>query len=240
MNRIARTALPAAALTVVAGALWWAQNSNPPPPAVPPAPPTLTVEVPLNAPVPDRRSHWSIAATLRWGNTGARSSNPTANVPATVWDGYVAVTCGTIVDAEPLGTELAESGDAQRGGGDRLGPVVTGDAGDSRVYWRSTTRGDWDGVRVRILGCKADAQHRGGSSLVVVTAQKRWMARLEGGMDTFVTLPVAPGASIDVHLSAELDGDTVQRARVSAAPPTLLPQQPMASDERPADRAVAE
>jgi hypothetical protein len=133
------------------------------------------------------------------------------------WDGYVALDCGSIDGVEPMGLET----DTARGGGDvrgdRIGPVVRGESGDQRVYWRSQTRDDWDGLRVKLRACAADATRV--SQLRVVTPDRTWVAQLTAAPDVFISLPVGDrGETLDVHLSAQREAGSLPPTRVTTVP----------------------
>lgn len=177
----------------------------------------------------DRNEAVLAVATIRWGATGGPQDEPggSRSMPV-VWDGYAALDCGTIEESKALGMELQRSRDGRALDGDRLGPVVQGDQGDQRVYWRSATRRDWDGVRLQIAACRAGKAHPLGASLRVVTPDKTWVVRLDTNLDRFVSVPVTAGNTIDVHLATVKDPETLQRARVSVAPVPAEKRAPMA------------
>jgi len=199
----------------LAGAAIWAGawRSEAPPPS--PAAVAAAVEVPLRpvvstSPAAARR----VVVTVRWGHpTGVHTQR--AQLPMQ-WDGYLSLDCGDIERVDPLGLEDGTDGD-------RVGPVVRGEGGDQRVYWRSRTDDDDDGVKVQLVACRApaadatDATHPT-SSLRVVTPQRTYVARLDWSIDDFVSMKVgADGASLDVHISAQRDARTVRGARVTKA-----------------------
>ena len=108
--------------------------------------------------------------------------------------------------------------DLARDSSDRIGPVVRGDEGDQRVYWRSRTHADWDGVRVTLAICRSDIAD-GASTLRIVTPQKSYTARLDWSIDDFVSLRATPdGGSLDVHMASTRDRRHVPAARVTQAP----------------------
>ena len=196
------------------GAIWAGAWRSDPPPAKPAAAP-VAVEVPVRpvvstSPADARR----VVVTVRWGHpTGVHSLR--ARIPMQ-WDGYLSLDCGDIERVEPLGLELGTDGD-------RIGPVVRGESGDQRVYWRSRTDNDDDGVKVQLVACRppsqeaSDAAHPA-SSLRIVTPQRTYVARLDWSIDDFVSMKVGEdGASLDVHISAQRDARTVRGARVTKA-----------------------
>ena len=170
-----------------------------------------------------------VIVTLRWGHTTASATDAPAetaqNDAGTAWDGYLALDCGEIERVETLGIEDAPAVATEparaptvRDSGDRIGPVVRGDDGDQRVYWRSRTHSDWDGVRVTLAICRSDIAD-GASTLRIVTPQKSYSARLDWSVDDFVSLRASPdGASLDVHMASTRDRRRVPEARVTQAP----------------------
>ena len=171
-----------------------------------------------------------VIVTLRWGHTTASPTDADRGDAGTAWDGYLALDCGAIERVETLGIEdvapvtpglVHEPGrDAPaHDSGDRIGPVVRGDDGDQRVYWRSRTHADWDGVRVTLAICRSDMAD-GASTLRIVTPQKSYSARLDWSVDDFVSLRASPdGSSLDVHMASTRDRRRVPEARVTQAPP---------------------
>ena len=218
-----------------------------PAPATPVAP-LQVVEVPIrpidrHAPEDAER----VTVTLRWGHTAAdETPGPDLGVSEAgntlPWDGYLALDCGDIERVEPLGLEsepaaLAGLLPALADPGDRVGPVVRGDAGDQRVYWRSRTGRDWDGLRATLAICRSDVAD-GASTLRVVTPQKTYVARLDWSVDDFVSLQASPaGNSLDVHMASTRDRARLPAARVTQASPT--PAAPMAAAESAAADSTA-
>ena len=171
-----------------------------------------------------------VIVTLRWGHTTASPTDSEPTRAGTAWDGYLALDCGEIERVETLGIEseavtvplmvpdLARQ-PAARDPSDRVGPVVRGDAGDQRVYWRSRTHADWDGVRVTLAICRSDIAD-GASTLRIVTPQKSYSARLDWSVDDFVSLRASPdGSSLDVHMASTRDRRRIPEARVTQLPP---------------------
>jgi hypothetical protein len=136
------------------------------------------------------------------------------------WDGHVALDCGEIVAAQPLGLEV-DAAALPGGAPDRLGPVVWGDDGSPRVYWRSHTAGVWDGVQVRLRACPKSPGREAGSTLRITTPQRSWTARLGWNQDSFSSIPTGPdGTSLDVHIGVDRDPRQVYGARITAGPET--------------------
>lgn len=215
-----RAALWGASLLVVAvaaAAMLWVTRQPERPAAVAP-PPVAAVIAPLRQPTFNSARAMHLVATVRWGQPTA---TPIAADPAAdklSWDGYLALDCGEIRSVEGLALETRRSEDGRLGEGDRMGPVVLGEAGDQRVYWRSATGRDWDGVRVTLDACAPDPQRQSGGSLKVVTPLRTYVARLAWSVDDFVSMPVAHGAFLDVHIAAERDPQALQRQRITLAP----------------------
>ncbi len=201
------TRLALALLTVavlVAGAL----SLDPSPPPEP-----RKVEVPADG---ARRSGLGrFVVTARWGRTdGARATAPDRRdaAPALRWDGELRIDCGHIESALPLGMERAER--PADGEDDADEQTVRVDGQGAVLPFRSTTREGWDGIRVVVQACR-DAGD-GGSTLTLVTAQKRFAARLDWSADDFVALPVGTaGDALEVHTAAALDPHTQDRSRVT-------------------------
>lgn len=214
---------------VLSGAGFWNSQSHPNMPAI--SAPPRTVEVPIRPSAqPLDANPERVTVTARWGHpAGSRAPSAAVQNPATPqdsaakdelvdWDGYLALDCGQIEHAEPLDLE-AETAD---GAGDRLGPIVRGELGDQRVYWRSRTARDWDGLQVRLATCSSDAAAAGGtgSKLRIVTKRKTYVARLDWSLDDFVSLNVGEdGSTLDVHISAVRDPQRLQGARITQAQP---------------------
>ena len=236
--KVVRIVAPVAALGLVATLLWWGNAAQQPVSqrSMVAVGSGNAVEVPLNTPPFDRRDAIYVVATVRWGQTGAGEQEPSTSRAAQIgWDGYAALDCGSIEDADALGLEplVAKTTGAAGAGGDRLGPVVRADNGDARVYWRSSTRGDWDGVRLHIAACKAGPGHETGATLRIVTPRKSWLARLDANLEAFVSVPAGKEAAIDVHLATVKDVEALQRARISQAPNTGSRNALLAIDDEP-------
>lgn len=207
----------ACAAAVLAIVLWLSGGTRTPAQARPAL--RAMVDVPLGGvqgaglqPAMARR----LVVTVRWGHP----VKPPKQAAATAWDGYVALDCGEIVDAAPLAWEP--------GSGDHLGPVVRGEAGDQRIYWRSATAADWDGLRLRVQTCPAD-DGNGDSQLRIVTPARTYVARLAWSEDDFVSLPTVGGdGSLDVHIAGDHDTQPVRPDRISWQPPAA-PIEPMAA-----------
>lgn len=232
-----RVLLPLFALCVVVAALWLARDQLAP--TVdglrPRGRADRTVEVPVSAPPFDRRDALYVVATVRWGLTSANEREPsTASGGAVVWDGFAALDCGSVEGADAIALEPLASSDGRASGGDRLGPVVLADSGEARVYWRSATRGDWDGVRLHLAACKPTRPKGAAATLRIVTARKTWAVQLVANLDAFVSVPVGPGQVIDVHLATVKDVEALQRARISVAPLPPEPASPLAIETPPA------
>ncbi len=212
--------------TMVVAAVGWRYGVNPPRPAV--ALPVVEAPVrPVERHAPDDAER--VIVTLRWGHTSASPTDADPNRAGTAWDGYLALDCGEIEKVETLGIEDEptaaptvvpdlERNPAARDPSDRIGPVVRGDEGDQRVYWRSRTHADWDGVRVTLAICRSDLAD-GASTLRIVTPQKSYSARLDWSVDDFISLRATPdGSSLDVHMASTHERRRVPDARVTAAP----------------------
>ncbi len=200
---------------------------------VDPPKPSIAAQV-VEAPVRPVEHHAAedadrVVVTLRWGHTTASPNDVGPTRAGTAWDGYLALDCGDIERVETLGIEsepaatsakpAAQVDLAVRDPADRIGPVVRGDDGDQRVYWRSRTHADWDGVRVTLAICRSDMAD-GASTLRIVTPQKSYSARLDWSVDDFVSLRASPdGSSLDVHMASTRDRRRVPDARVTQALP---------------------
>lgn len=227
-----RAGLWGASLLVLAAAvvtiLW--VTARPVPPPLPAAVQGPVVTAPLRQPQFDASQAMHLVATMRWGQPTAQPS-PRSSAPDQLsWDGYLSLDCGEIRKVEGLGLEQRSGDDGRPSEGDRLGPVVVGEAGDQRVYWRSGTNSDWDGVRVSLDACPPSPLRENGGSLKVVTPLRTYVARLAWSVDDFVSMPVGRGAYLDVHIAAERDSQALQRQRV-----TLAPVQPDGGDRQMAE-----
>ncbi len=228
--------LPMFAVCVVVAALWLARDRLAPSVAAVRGQVTASpaIEVPVSAPPFDRRDALYVVATVRGGLTSGGEREPAGGARgAVVWDGYASLDCGSMEDADAIALEALPGPDGRPSAGDRLGPVVSGEGGESRVYWRSATRGDWDGVRLHLAACKPTRAKGSHATLKVVTARKTWLARLDANLEAFVSVPVAPGQFIDVHLATVKDVEALQRARISAAPQPVEPASPLAIEALP-------
>ncbi len=216
----------------VAGMVGWSSLRHSPPalPSTPAA--TDTGAAPRS--VFDPRSAIRLVATVRWGHPEAKPDEQSPPGQSVVWDGYLSLNCGAIEQVEPLGLELVRGDDGRLSAGDRIGPVVVGDQGDQRVYWRSSTGQDWDGVRVRVAACPHGKEP---SLLRIVTPPRTYVARLDWTVDDFVSMPVGHGgASLDVHIAADKDDNSLQSWRVTAAPPAPAEREsPLAEGHEVAD-----
>ena len=194
------------------------------------------VTAPLRQPSFNAAQAMHLVATLRWGQPTAQPTPKQAATDQVNWDGYLSLDCGEIRKVEGLGLEQRRGEDGRASEGDRIGPVVVGEAGDQRVYWRSATASDWDGVRVTLDVCPPSTQRESGGSLKVVTPMRTYVARLAWSVDDFVSMPVGRGAFLDVHIAAERDSQALQRQRVTLAPVVLDKgdRQMAGSDEPPA------
>lgn len=195
---------------VVVGLAAWLAGPGPAVPSQMPSLAMATVEVPMRTGVRSNPHDGpQITVTVRWGHPAGR----TAAAESMQWDGYLALDCGDIERVEPLAMETDLTGD-------HVGPVVRGEAADQRVYWRSRTENDWDGLKVQLSACKAQGQDAGrSSSLRIVTPQKTYVARLDWSVDDFVSIKIAnDGSSLDVHIAADRDLRAVRGARITAAP----------------------
>lgn len=164
------------------------------------------------------RARMPLTATVRWGQTASAHGQPRRPGPSHTWDGWLALDCGEVVDREALGWERAAQlpGDPT----DALGPVVWADDGSQRVYWRSSTSDDWDGVRVRLRACPKGPEREAGSTLRVVTPQRSWTARLGWSQDDFSAIPLGDGLGLEIHIGADKEPGKVYGARMTeAAPP---------------------
>lgn len=202
-------------LVVVGGLVGWA--SLRPLPSALPAPPSASEPRSARKLAFDPRSAIRLVATIRWGHPEAKADEAGPAGQTVTWDGYLSLNCGAIEQVEPLGLELLRDDDGRPTAGDRMGPVVIGEKGDQRIYWRSSTGLDWDGVRVRVAACPRGEEP---SLLRVVTPPRTYVARLDWTVDDFVSMPVGHGgASLDVHIAAAKDTDSLQASRITAAPP---------------------
>ncbi len=204
-----------AGLLAVGGLVGWA-SLRPLPSALPPpqsaSEPHLAQKLAF-----DPRSAIRLVATVRWGHPEAKADEVGPTGQTVTWDGYLSLNCGAIEQVEPLGLELLRDDEGRPTAGDRMGPVVIGEKGDQRVYWRSSTGLDWDGVRVQVAACPRGEEP---SVLRVVTPPRTYVARLDWTVDDFVSMPVGHGgASLDVHIAAAKDADSLQASRITAAPP---------------------
>lgn len=215
-----RAGLWGASLLVVAVAvtaiLWVTQQPGPPAPAAPAS--VAAVIAPLRQPAFNSARAMHLVATVRWGQPTGTPIAAEAVADKLSWDGYLALDCGEIRKVEGLGLETKRGEDGRIGDGDRMGPVVLGEAGDQRVYWRSGTGRDWDGVRVTLDACAPGQQRETGGSLKIVTPLRTYVARLAWSVDDFVSMPVAHGAYLDVHIAADRDPQALQRQRITLAP----------------------
>jgi hypothetical protein len=224
-----------------AGVVLWL--ARPQPVAVPPAvrPASVWSRLPPGKAI---RERMPLTATIRWGHPARPLATPVAGNAAAAdattlaqWDGHVALDCGEIVAAQPLGLESEwQSAVSPQGPTDRLGPVVWGDDGSQRVYWRSRTSGDWDGVQVRLRACPKSPGREAGSTLRITTPQRSWTARLGWSQDDFSSIPTGPdGTSLDVHIGVDRDPRQVYGARITAGPDT-----PASGDRSMASKDFAE
>ncbi len=200
----------------VAAVVWVNQQPVPPGPVAMAAAPAVVAPLRQLAFNPAKAMH--LVATVRWGQPTALPVADQRLPDKLSWDGYLALDCGEIRKVEGLGLETRRSEDGRLGEGDRMGPVVLGELGDQRVYWRSGTGRDWDGVRVTIDACPPGRERESGGHLKVVTPLRTYVARLAWSVDDFVSMPVANGAYLDVHIAAERDPQAVQRQRITLAP----------------------
>lgn len=166
----------------------------------------------------------AIVVTVRWGHTDsslAGTEDHDATGPV-VWDGFLALDCGEISKVEPLALELDDPASAKvRAYADFLGPVVRGDGGDKRVYWRSKTRRSWDGFKAHLVACDVDATDPNdtGSTLAIRTEQRAYTARLDWSANDFVSLPIdKAGQALEVHINAQFDERQMAGARITRAP----------------------
>ena len=169
------------------------------------------------------------------------------------WDGYLSLDCGDVDRVQPLGLEVGALGlevgalglevgalglepdlrgavaTARTASVDQVGPVVRGETGDSRIYWRSNTGRDWDGVQVQLSTCRDD-----GSTVRIVTPTRSYSVRLGAGEDDFVSLKAGVGgATLDVHVAGLRDARAVRGARITLAPAD--PMAPVAEAAMPSD-----
>ncbi len=175
-----------------------------------------------------------MVVTIRWGNMSLSplDAQTTATEEAVLWDGYLAVDCGSIERAVPLGFEIADPGKAEPiTATDFMGQVKEG-AGERRVSWRSRVRRGWDGLRAHIRACTTSTDGRQQrSNLLVYTAQRTYRARLDWSGNDFVSLRT-PGSShrLEVHIDAKLDARGLEGARITATP---TPQRELAQLDTP-------
>ena len=205
-------------VVVAVASVLWVTGRPAPTPAELPATVTAII-APLRQPTFNSAKAMHLVATIRWGQPTASPLAKDQVADKLSWDGYLALDCGEIRSVEGLGLETRRSEDGRLGDGDRMGPVVLGEAGDQRVYWRSGTGRDWDGVRVTLDACAPGQQRESGGSLKVVTPLRTYVARLAWSVDDFVSMSVAHGAFLDVHIAAERDPQALQRQRITLAPP---------------------
>lgn len=164
----------------------------------------------------------SIVVTLRWGHTEAATERDPDGLrtDSVNWDGYLALDCGAIEKVESLAFEdrLPDAA-LHLSAADFVGPVVAGESGEQRVYWRSQTRAAWDGLRVRLRACDpstASPKWRAASTLFVRTAQRSYTARLDWSANDFVALQAEePGQKLEVYITAEYDDASVRGARIT-------------------------
>ena len=225
----------AGAATVAAAAVWLVRTGGTPAKAVVPGV-IAAVEVPVR---PVGRSAGSnpnrVTVTARWGHPAARLIGTAADAQFT-WDGYLSMDCGEIERAEALGVE---SGAAAGPVLDRVGPVVRGESGDQRIYWRSQTGADWDGVQVQLTTCRGEAAGSA-STLRIVTPARTYVANLAAGGDDFVSVPVGKdGNTLDVHIAAIRDFRAVGGARITQAPLGPLDRLAPVAELAPEDVAAA-
>jgi hypothetical protein len=244
MAMVVRMLKPAGAWLVVAvlvgwAAIWFAgslQQDTPKPPPL-----TAKVEVPIRpvgAALADARR---VTVTVRWGFPGSDGADRGQASPLQ-WDGYLSLDCGEIERIEPLGLEIHGAATD-----DRIGPVVRGIAGDQRVYWRSSTGADWDGVRTQVAICTQEGGSRSASRVRIVTPQRTYVAQLDWSVDDFVSMKVdANGHTMDVHIAAINGNRGLQGARITNALPEApdagkpeaqllseVPEAPEADPEQP-------
>lgn len=224
-----------AAMAMGAGVVLWL--SRPEPRRTPPAPAkTATASWSRLPPGAGIRARMALTATVRWGQTASPHSQPRGAGPAQVWDGWLALDCGEVVDREALGWERAAAlPDAAT---DALGPVVWADDGSQRVYWRSTTSDDWDGVRVRLRACPKGPEREAGSTLRVVTPHRSWSARLGWSQDDFSAIPLGEGLGLEVHIGVDKEPGKVYGARMTAAPAMRKGDFELATEQPGAGEAV--
>lgn len=224
--RIATTTLSLGALAgLIAFGVWNRQS----PQGVVPVGGTATA-APAQAAAFDPRSAVRLVATVRWGHPESKPEDIAAAGQSIMWDGYLSLNCGAIEQVEPLGLELERAPDGRLSAADRMGPVVVGEGGDQRVYWRSLTRSDWDGVRVQLAACPRSQGGGTPTQLRIVTPPRTYVARLDWTVDDFVSLPVGMGgASLDVHITAANPAEELQRTRVTHGPaPKAVAEDPVA------------
>ncbi len=179
-------------------------------PAVVAVSPKVAVQAPMRPEVQLDEGR-RLTVTLRWGHpAGPREGTATAGPAAQAWDGYLALDCGEISRVDPLELESDL--------GDRVGPVVRGEGGDERVYWRSKTSGDADGLQVQLVACAASAKGES-SHLRIVTPQRTYSARLDWTVDDFVSLRAGDdGSTLDIHIASQRDIRAIRGARITAVP----------------------
>jgi len=171
----------------------------------------------------------AIVVTLRWGRTDTAAIRDAdgQRTGAVNWDGYIALDCGAIRRVDPLAFELDDGpGLAPRSYADFVGPVVRGDSGEQRVYWRSQTAAGWDGLRVQLDACdptdnsNGTADPRAASTLKIYTEQRAYTARLDWSANDFVALSAAePGQRLEVYITAEYDETSMRGARITELSP---------------------
>jgi len=210
-------------LLAAAGAAWYV--AGPPPESGEPA----AVEVPATDTSRQRPAVGaSIIVTLRWGQTDRLEPTTRAAESDVNWDGFLALDCGQIHKVEPLSFELDDDDEPVKpdAATDFVGPVIRGDQGDQRVYWRSQTHTSWDGLRVQLVACDPTGHTsatgsqvtsaRPTSILHVHTAQRTYTARLDWSANDFVALATErPGHKLEVYINAEYDERSMRGARIT-------------------------
>ncbi len=218
-----QTLVASSALLALAGGAWWLADSDPIEKLADQSP---SVEVPLHRGARVKPAVGAtIVVTMRWGHT---DGSATTHVAATddspvVWDGFLALDCGEISKVEGLYLELDDPASEEvRPHADFLGPVVRGDRGDQRVYWRSKTQRSWDGLKAHIVACDPEPgdPNGTGSTLAIRTRQRAYTARLDWSANDFVSLDVdRAGQALEVHINAEFDERAMAGARITEAEP---------------------
>ena len=208
-------------LVVLTAAGWWFAGGEPIEAATEQ---TAGVEVPLHRGARTKPAVGAaIVVTVRWGRTDSSApADPIdADTTPAVWDGYLALDCGEIGAIEPLSFELDDPKSSDLlAHADFLGPVVRGDGGDKRVYWRSKTQRDWDGLKARLVACDPDPNDPDstGSTLTIRTVQRAYTARLDWSANDFVALGIErPGQALEVHINAQFDERQLAGARITRA-----------------------